>query len=126
MANPDKDNVVSDYEEVWRLLPVAAGSPPAWIAKSAEGQGSTFLGRVGNHFLALKQPKQGFFCALRQDWNEAESCWITKYAVNADDLPTADREDKTAFDGEFDWTVGAAVTICGKQYKLLAREGIGN
>lgn len=120
MPNPAKGGQVMEYEEFWRGVPTKGSSwPIAWILESQGDDKKTFLGRIGNYYVALNQPKEGAFGAVREDFEDGK--WTTKYAVSATGLPSL-KAANGCFDGEDTWKAGETITISGEQYKVLAHE----
>ncbi|KAK5449606.1 hypothetical protein LTS15_008681 [Exophiala xenobiotica] len=128
MLNPET-NIVTPYEEVWRILPVS--SPEtfgyAWILRSEDGK--TFLGRIGGDFLALKGGQEGpvgqeGFCARRESWDQETSSWRTLY--EAGELKNIGSLSKIADCPDFAWEksskVGDTVDAFGGKYVVCAIE----
>ena len=87
MACPEKDNALTQYEEVWRELPVPEDAP-AWILESGGGDDKIFIGRTAGFFMSFRQKQDGTYSARREDWSESASKWQPKYLVGDQDLPS--------------------------------------
>lgn len=98
MRNPDKDNAVEAYEEIWRRFPVEKGTKVIMLqgtcpqgggsqdetqSRGGEATSSTdlanvFVGRIGTHQLGLGEDGKGGFLAKRyilrgERWDEVYS-----------------------------------------------------
>lgn len=153
MPRPDKLGApVTKYEEVWRYHSLRDDPEPrrAWILESAdceqkEGQyliWKTFLGRIGNTYLALHQEqvhvqsrlsagkwkvevKGGLVSARREEWSGTQ--WEEKYVLgpSGQSLPSM----RIGIDGKMQgsWTSpGQKVSVGGRQYILRALEVLEN
>lgn len=153
MPRPDiPGNPVSDYEEVWRDLPIHEGPEGrgcglSWILESenaslGEGQHrvqKVFLARIGGKYLALYQGQVRQRCqtpqgetvkitgdsvsARREEW--VGDHWEEKYAWgrNSCDLPSMAK----GFDEKLpaSWYPGAKVDVGGRRYVVRAFEKTG-
>ncbi|KAL3423144.1 hypothetical protein PVAG01_04891 [Phlyctema vagabunda] len=117
MPCPHKNDAVTDYEEVWKILPPRSGSDRAWILQSADGK--TFLGRVGGSFMAMVQGEK-VFSARRQDLHAGG--WNPVYAIGEKEvLPAIEKIDTK---DEAGWQVGASLQVQGKEYVVRASQAI--
>lgn len=148
MSRPDVPGTpLTDYEEVWRYLPPASdgqasGPLVAWVLESDDGDElvgqrrviKTFLGRIGDRYLALQQDQMhttgtdwrvkisgGEVSARSEVWCGGH--WEHKYAlgVNQDLLPSISKD----FDGldQASWEkVGQRVRVGGRRYIVRAFE----
>lgn len=119
MPNPQNNDKVTDYEEVWGSLPVPSSEQPAWILRSKEQAGITFLGRVGKYYQAMRKSKDGSFAALREVC--VAKSWQVKYAIKGDALPSVAQLGEGSFEGQ-SWSVGQEVSIGGLKYSVIALE----
>lgn len=152
MARPDVPGApTTDYEEVWRYLPATSGAqrsgpPVAWIIESDDGEQpigrrqvtKTFLGRIGDRYLALQQEQTHVRSQSGNgDWQtkiyggEVSACsevwcgdrWEQKYALGSSryQLPSMSRD----FDAEKQATwreVGGKVFVGTRRYIVRAFE----
>ena len=111
MAAPHLGGQVMPYEEVWREIEPGSnlpsnnsilGSATDFILESINDvsqsepsrpktASSTFYARIGRYYLVIRQTKTWplsseepgtlTFAALRQDYDDSERCWVTKYSV---------------------------------------------
>ncbi|KAK6087032.1 neutral amino acid transporter [Seiridium cupressi] len=73
---PHKGGVPTDYEEVWRDITAKKSADElSWILQSSDG--TTFIGKVGGIFLAIRKTSHGDFAALRED--RQDDNWATTY-----------------------------------------------
>lgn len=119
MPNPENNDKVTDYEEVWGSLPVELSEQPAWILRSKDEAGITFLGRVGNYYQAMSKSKDGTFAALREE--HAAKSWQVKYAIKSEALPSVAKLGEESFEGK-SWSLGQEVTVGGLKYSVIAYE----
>lgn len=122
MLCPEKGNAMTDYEEVWRELPVPSGPQVAWILQSMDPKVTTFLGRVARYFLAFQQSEGRPFSARREDLNPDENKWVVKYSIGDATMPSIQWCQELSNGAERDWSVGNVVVIAGEQYRVLAIE----
>ncbi|TIA27844.1 hypothetical protein D6C79_10487 [Aureobasidium pullulans] len=66
MPNPDNNDEIQAYEEVWGGIDVPSSDEPAWILRSKDDNGITFVGKVGEYFQVLRKRGEGPFDALRE------------------------------------------------------------
>lgn len=70
------NGLLKDYEEVWRdVTPRTSRESLAWILQSTDK--TTFLGKVGSIFIAIRQTKDTGF-AVRQDEFDGSS-WVALF-----------------------------------------------
>lgn len=119
MPNPSNNNKVTEYEEVWGSLPLPSSGQLAWILRSDDNAGITFLGRVGNNYQALRKTKDGSFAALREDYTG--NSWQTKYAIDGTALPSISELGEHTFSAK-SWSLGQDVSIAGLHYHVIALE----
>lgn len=128
MPCPEKGNVMTDYEEVWRDLPVTgeSGGRAAWIVQSVDDvEGTTFVGRLGNAFMAFRKSRDGSFFAKREEWGEKENRWQTKYLVGDHSTPWLEGAGDWSLREESSWSVGEVVhDLKGVQYRVRAFEAL--
>ncbi|THZ05985.1 hypothetical protein D6C91_10451 [Aureobasidium pullulans] len=63
MPNPDNNDEIQAYEEVWGGIDVPSSDEPAWILRSKDDNGITFVGKVGEYFQVLRKRGEGPFDA---------------------------------------------------------------
>lgn len=148
MSRPDVPGApLTNYEEVWRYLPPVSGSQMssplvAWILESDDGDGlvaqrrvnKTFLGRIGDRYLTLRQEQTH---TTGPDWQVKVSggevsgrsevwCgdhWETNYALGSSlhALPSMSRDfdlvDQASWDKAGQWVV-----VGGRRYIVRAFE----
>lgn len=119
MPSPENNDRVTDYEEVWGSLPVPSTEQPAWILRSKDETGVTFLGRVGNYYQAMRKSKDGAFAASREEY--VGKSWQVKYAIKSDALPSISQLGEEAFEGK-SWSTGQELSIRGLEYTIIALE----
>ncbi|KAF2798706.1 hypothetical protein K505DRAFT_392877 [Melanomma pulvis-pyrius CBS 109.77] len=69
-----KDGIPTAYEEVWRdVTEDTTGDSYSWIIQSNDG--STFMGKVGNVFLWMRQDEKGSFAARKEIYDESKGDW---------------------------------------------------
>ena len=118
----EKDNAVTDYEEVWRKLGPRPGPKHGWILQSAKGK--TFLGRIGGGYMALGEEEGHTFGARSEEW-DPEHGWRVKYAIGGvEDVPSFASAGSELLEGEAAWKVGETVVVSGKEYVVRAFEDI--
>ena len=136
MAAPHLDGKVLPYAEVWHELdPSSSSSISAWILDSVDQpitaeEGSiitTYYGKAGRFFLALRQvkrtnPETLSFSAIRQDWNADEGQWATKYNIGDVQGMFTLGEDSGA---DKAWKVGDKVTV-GPQNEVCTVRAVGS
>jgi hypothetical protein len=70
----NKEGIPTQYEEVWRDATTEMGGyGAAWIIQSSDG--STFLGRIGRMFIAMRQSPRGF-AVRREALSESSEHWV--------------------------------------------------
>ncbi|KFY17892.1 hypothetical protein V492_00308 [Pseudogymnoascus sp. VKM F-4246] len=123
-----KNDVVTDYEEVWRKLDPVPGPKRAWIIQSVENSpnGGTFLGRVAGSFMALRQSEDLSF-SVRSEGLDGNSQWNVKYAVGqVEGLPSFAGIGISEFEGEGEWKEGNTVSVLGSKYVVRAFEDLSS
>ncbi|VUC24629.1 unnamed protein product [Clonostachys rosea] len=86
---PHKGGALTAYEEVWRDI-TSRKEPDisSWILQSADG--TTFIGRVGTIYLAIRKSETGDFCARREDLSSSSQDWeVTFESGKVEVLPRA-------------------------------------
>jgi hypothetical protein len=122
MPYPERNNEVTEYEEVWRKLSPRSGPGPqrAWILESVDGK--TFLGRIGGTYMALGEGNDKAFGARREEWDDKDG-WKVKYAIGAlEGLLSPAASGVHEFEGEADWKAGEKVDVLGKPYVVRSVE----
>jgi hypothetical protein len=121
MPCAEKENAVTDYEEVWRKLVPRSGPKRGWILQSVEGK--TFLGRVGGGYLALSDEQGHKFGARSEEWSP-EKGWRVKYAIgDVEGVPSFAGAGSELL-GEAAWKIGETVVAFGKDFVVRAFEDI--
>lgn len=122
MACPEYGNKIMPYEEVWRPALPGSGLGRAWILQGQNGAYTRFLGKTDTHFFAMEQNNDGNFNLRREDLVtvEGESRWAVKYDINGACLPSLERIQALAFDGEHNWKVDDSVVINDTSYQVRA------
>lgn len=120
MPCPEKGNAMTEYEEVWRDLPIPSSEGFSWIMQSVDRKGTTFVGRVAGYFLAFEQSYDGSFSAKRQDLDAQSNVWNVTYSIGNGRMPLIEEctEASTQFGSQ--WTIGDIVPIAGDQYRVVA------
>ncbi|KAJ4248417.1 hypothetical protein NW762_012754 [Fusarium torreyae] len=86
---PHKDGAVTDYEEVWRDITSNPLKTSSWILQSQDG--STFIGRVGDVYFAIRKDADGSFSARKSTPKSSSDTWESLFESNtASVLPRAD------------------------------------
>ncbi len=83
---------------------------------------TTFLGRMGGEFMALRHIDGGLFSARREVWDESEGEWIVKYAIGDGGMPSISRFGSEELEGESRWKAGDVVHVLGEQYHVRGFE----
>ncbi|KAI5258079.1 hypothetical protein E4T42_00700 [Aureobasidium subglaciale] len=117
MPNPDNNDEVQAYEEVWGNLDVPASGEPAWILRSKDENGITFMGKVGHWFQVLRK-REGGFDVLREE--KVEGKWIRRYQVG-EKLPSISELGEEALSSE-GWKQDTNVKVGGVTYNVYALE----
>lgn len=120
MPNPDNNDEVQAYEEVWGNLEVGSSDQPAWILRSKDGNGVTYVGKVGDWFQVLRKREDGTFSVLREE--KVEGQWIERYAVG-EEFPSMAGSGEEAFNPE-GWQQGKDVQVEGVTYTVYALEKV--
>lgn len=123
-----KNDVVTDYEEVWRKLDPVPGPKRAWIIQSVENgpRGGTFLGRVAGSFMALRQSDDLSF-SVRSEGLDENAQWNVKYAVGqVEGVPSFAGVGISEFEGEEEWKEGNIVSVLGTKYVVRAFEDLSS
>ncbi|KFZ23074.1 hypothetical protein V502_02436 [Pseudogymnoascus sp. VKM F-4520 (FW-2644)] len=121
-----KNDVVTDYEEVWRNLDLVPGPKRAWIIQSVENspRGGTFLGRVAGSFMALRQSDDLSF-SVRSEGLDENAQWNVIYAVGqVEGVPSLAGVGISEFEGEEEWKEGNIVSVLGTKYVVRAFEDL--
>lgn len=111
---PPKDGAVTAYEEVWRDITAKMQSgDQSWILQSSDG--TTFIGKVGSIYLAIKKGVDGTFSARKE---ELDGAWRVSFESEGQSLPQVTQVLK-AFEVEGrDWAVGEKAIIAGIEYEV--------
>ncbi|KAI4846936.1 hypothetical protein E4T44_04788 [Aureobasidium sp. EXF-8845] len=118
MPNPDNNDEVQVYEEVWGNLDVPSSDQPAWILRSKDGNGITFVGKVGDWFQVLRKRESGEFAVLREE--NTEGAWVQRYAVG-EKLPSMRDSGEEVFNPQ-SWKQDTDVQVGGVTYTVYALE----
>lgn len=118
MPNPDNNDIVQEYEEVWGNLDIAPSHRPAWILRSKDVNGITYVGKVGDWFQVLRKSEERGFAVLREEKVEAE--WVQRYQVG-EGLPSMHELGEEVFSSE-SWKQDADVQVGGVTYTVYALE----
>lgn len=120
MPNPDNNDEVQAYEEVWGSIEVPSSDQPAWVLRSKDGNGITYIGKVGDWFQVLRKRDDGTFSVLREE--KVEGKWIKRYAVG-EELPSMTGQGEVAFSPE-SWQQDTDVRVEGVTYTVYALERV--
>ncbi|KAJ4293363.1 hypothetical protein N0V90_008645 [Kalmusia sp. IMI 367209] len=124
----NKDDTATEYEEVWRDV-TKETDKPSWIAQSSDG--TTFVGRVGDSFLGMRQSKQAqgrsAFAVRREAYDETAQSWklvfecgdglngaIPCAADVTEVMDAVDGHEKS--DAKLEAGIGSQVTVRGTDY----------
>ena len=118
MPNPDNNDEVQEYEEVWENLDIASSNQPAWILRSKDGNGVTYVGKVGDWFQVLRKGTDGEFAVLREE--KVEGDWVQRYQVG-EKLPSMRELGEEVFISE-GWKQDTDVKVGGVTYTVYALE----
>ncbi|THY01655.1 hypothetical protein D6D01_10346 [Aureobasidium pullulans] len=118
MPNPDNNDEIQAYEEVWGGIDVPSSDEPAWILRSKDENGITFVGKVGEYYQVLRKRGEGQFDALREQ-KEGDK-WVEKYAVG-EKLPSIKELGEGTFDTK-SWKQDTDVEVAGVKYTVYALE----
>lgn len=110
------------YEEIWRDV-TEGDAKSAWILQSVDG--NTFLGRVGDIFLGMRQEEDHGFGVRKEVYNAAENVWKvvfdtgpTRAVLQAievvQQLESVMRGNRT--------TAGKEIALCGRAYVVRGFE----
>ena len=89
MPRPEKDDVVTPYEEIWHEFPAPPEASVSWILRGDSSEdGTTFLGRLEDAYMAFKKTPQGAFTALREERDTKTDEWKVKYLIGSEKLPS--------------------------------------
>lgn len=115
MPCPHKNDLMTEFEEVWKTLEPSKEFGKAWIVQSVDGL--TFLGRIGDAFLAMRQSEDAFG-ARRELFKDG--AWRDVYVVGK--VPSA----KELGDGldVSKWTMGQEIELKGVAYVVRALQDI--
>jgi hypothetical protein len=81
MACPEKDNRITDYEEVWRdVEPTKCPGvePVAWVVQHYFKK--AFLARIGGGMIGVCHTPNGFG-ARREEWDTEKGYWKVVYEI---------------------------------------------
>jgi len=140
MPNPARNNEMTSYEEIWRVLTPRPGGEVAYILESldADEHGSgeegrkTFIGRIGGELLVLTEKRDEdehgithvFYAARREEW--IETGWRRKYQTGGflSGVPSFERMNLRVdgVKGEEAWKKGDVVEVGGKKYLVRGYE----
>ncbi|KFY45415.1 hypothetical protein V495_02993 [Pseudogymnoascus sp. VKM F-4514 (FW-929)] len=123
-----KNDVVTDYEEVWRKLDPVPGPKRAWIIQSVEDSpnGGTFLGRVAGSFMALRQNEDLSF-SVRSESLDENAQWNAIYAIGkVEGVPSFAGVGVSEFEGEEEWKEGNIVSVLDRKYVVRAFEDLSS
>ncbi|KAH8897596.1 hypothetical protein GQ53DRAFT_837472 [Thozetella sp. PMI_491] len=127
MPCPERNNEITPYEEVWRALPLPAGLERGWVLQGKHGNATSFLGRVGGIFVAMRQRTDGSFAVSKEelvsDVGQPQQ-WVGQYRSGGHDLPSLERLGVAEFDGESMWKIDDQVEIEGQGYIVRAIESL--
>jgi hypothetical protein len=118
MPNPDNNDEIQAYEEVWGNLDIAPSDQPAWILRSKDENGITFVGKVGSWFQVLRKSGNGGFAVLREE--KVDGKWVQRYKVGGK-LPSMRELGEEVFSPE-DWELDTDVQVGGVTYTVYALE----
>lgn len=118
MPNPDNNDRIQDYEEVWGNLDIASSGQAAWILRSKDENGITFVGKVGDWFQVLRKSENGEFAVLREE--KVDGSWLQRYAVG-EKLPSMRELGEEVFNSE-SWKQDTNVQVGGVTYTVYALE----
>jgi hypothetical protein len=118
MPNPDNNDEIQAYEEVWGNLDIAPSDQPAWILTSKDENGITFVGKVGSWFQVLRKSGNGGFAVLREE--KVDGKWVQRYKVGGK-LPSMRELGEEVFSPE-DWELDTDVQVGGVTYTVYALE----
>lgn len=118
MPCPEKDDVVTPYEEIWHEFPAPPEESVSWIIRTDSSEdGTTFLGRLENAYLAFRKTPQGAFTALREERDSKTGTWKVKYLIGSEKLPSMNEvssSDPDSIAGK------SRIEILGVQYRVCA------
>ncbi|KAG9945990.1 hypothetical protein KCU85_g6902, partial [Aureobasidium melanogenum] len=120
MPNPDNNDEVQAYEEVWGSIEVEASDQPAWILRSKDESGITYVGKVGDWFQVLRKKEDGIFSVLREQ--RVEGRWVKRYAVG-EELPSMVDLGEGTF-SPAGWQQDKDVQVGGVTYTVYALEKV--
>ncbi|KAG9626276.1 hypothetical protein KCU64_g18841, partial [Aureobasidium melanogenum] len=120
MPNPDNNDEIQAYEEVWGSIEVTSSDQPAWILRSKDGNGITYVGKVGDWFQVLRKREDGTFSVLRDE--RVSGKWIKRCAVG-EELPSIAGSGEEAFSPE-GWQQDTDVQVGGVTYTVYALEKV--
>ncbi|CAD0112329.1 unnamed protein product [Aureobasidium uvarum] len=118
MPNPDNNDEIQAYEEVWGNLDIGSSDEPAWILRSKDGKGVTFVAKVGDWFQVLSKKQDGQFSVLREEKVKGE--WVQRYAVG-EKLPSIRELGEEVFSPK-GWRQDTDVKVDGVTYAVYALE----
>ncbi|KAM0546725.1 hypothetical protein ACHAPJ_010653 [Fusarium lateritium] len=116
---PHKDGAVTDYEEVWRDITSQPLTASSWILQSQDG--TTFVGRVGNVYLAIRKGADGSFSARRDTTKSLSDVWENLFESDtANILPGADDSIKAVEEAGQGLVKRGSVQIGDNQFVVRA------
>lgn len=118
MPNPDNNDEIQDYEEVWGNLDIPASDQPAWILRSKDENSITFVGKVGDWFQVLRKKDDGEFAVLREE--KVDGSWVQRYAVG-EKLPSLRDSGEEVFSSK-SWKQDTDIQVVGVTYAVYALE----
>jgi len=140
MPNPARNNEMTPYEEVWRVLSPRSGGEVAYILESCDDDGKgvgevgrkTFIGRIGGQLLVLTEKRDEgengithvTYAARREEWDETR--WTSKCQIGAfsSGIPSFVKMNLgiAGFEGEENWKTGDVIELVGKKYMVRGYE----
>ncbi|KPM38682.1 hypothetical protein AK830_g7884 [Neonectria ditissima] len=114
---PHKNGAMTAYEEVWRDITAPISSDDqSWILQSSHE--ATFIGKVGNIYLAIRKGSDGSFAARKEDF---EGDWTISFeSGHVQELPRV-KQVLEEFEVEgSDRAEGRKVKIASTEYVVKA------
>lgn len=118
MPNPDNNDEVQAYEEIWGNLDIPSSDQPAWILRSKDETGITFVGKVGDWFQVLRKSGTGEFAVLREE--KVGGKWVQRYAVGQKLISMREMGEEV-FNPQ-SWKQDTDVQVGGVTYTVYALE----
>lgn len=111
------------YEEIWRDVTKGDAKQSAWILQSVDG--NTFLGRVGDIFLGMRQEQDHSFGVRKEVYNASEKAWKVVFETGptrgvlqaievVKQIESVMRGTRT--------TTGDEIVLCGRAYVVRGFE----